>query len=308
LSDPNPDDSTREAVIAGCEDVYGELLGWLASASYDEKISQWQDVLTRISRVVDATAPQELMAHANSILELALPKGDKVPDVIGATVRACMGYKDRSMLPVWERIIDKYADVAAYAFNALLNIDPNANRIEVYLATLWRQQVINNWPVDTPFLMRRAARVRDDPNLVYRMLAKLAKEEYWHRVKKEMRGRSWSKKWLEGFSQWKVGRDLLVREKKPAGKRREPQAYPEPVDTFYIDFIGRRHHYQFVAVKSEPSNFYLHERTKEMVRIIGGDRTPREWAQLVQEISNGAEFERSKDRDERIRPGPERVV
>lgn len=263
LSDPDQDDVTRETVIAGCEDVYGNLLGWLAGADYEEKISHWQDVVTRISRVVDVTGPQELMGHANSIMRLALQRADKIPEVFGATVRACMGYKDRSMLPVWESIINKYADVAAYAFNAILNINPKSNKIEMYLKSLWRQQVTNDWPVDTAFLLRRSARLKGEKDLIYRAILSLKKEGYWDKVEKILKEKPWSAKWLEKVTDWKLSKELVLDKKEikatsKTGKKLKERYY----QTFYREGIGHGAYYQILVWKSA----YFDNSSQDLIR------------------------------------------
>jgi hypothetical protein len=214
LSDPTPDADVRKAVVEGCADVYAKLLGWLASPKHEERISYWQDVSIRISRVVDVTAPVELMGHANSVLELALQNGEKMSELLGAAIRACMGYKSMSMLAMWKGIIDKYPDVAAYAFNALLDIEPGSREIEEHLEALWQKELLDGWPVDTKFLARRAARVSGNETLIYSVLLKLMNkgQPLWDKVEEKLGEQIWSKKWLEDLRELQRARYTSVRE------------------------------------------------------------------------------------------------
>lgn len=260
LSDPTPGADVRKAVLEGCADVYAKLLGWLASPKHEERISYWQDVSIRISRVVDVTAPVELMGHANSILELALQKGEKMSELLGAAVRACMGYKNKSMLAMWKGIIDKYPNVAAYAFNALLEIEPGSIEIGEYLRILGQREVVDGWPVDAAFLMRRAARVSGNESLIYSVLLKLRNEgqPIWDKVEKKLRERIWSKKWLEKLADWKPSRDLGFGEKeiRAGGKR------GKKIEMVYLEGIGPGAYYQLLGWKSE----YFDDSSQNRIR------------------------------------------
>ena len=107
-----------------------------------------------------------------------------------------MGYeKDRSEIPFWEDVLTN-KDVAAYAFNALVDIDPFLPDIPQYLRTLWQKQLLEDWPVDTAFLMRRAAREQGGMELIESVLKSLRAPEMMDRLKKELARRAWSAEWL----------------------------------------------------------------------------------------------------------------
>jgi len=212
LRDPSPEEGQRRGVVAGCADIYAKLLEWVASPDRDQTGSSWMDVAIRISRVVDVTAPIELVGHANSLLELVRAEGDKVPELLGAAVRACMGYKRDSMLPMWEGIIRTCREAAAYAFNAILKIDPGYYMIEEHLRRLWEKQVLDNWPVDTAFLMRRAARIRKQEALIGEVLSKVREEDWWGAVKEELGKRRWSREWLGRLPRKKEAKGREVHE------------------------------------------------------------------------------------------------
>jgi len=260
LLDSNLEESTREGVITACEDVYAKLLAWLGSSSYEENIANWQDILIRISRVVDVTAPVEVMGHANSILALALKKCDKLPEILGAAVRACMGYKDKSMLPMWEQIINQYSHVAAYAFNALLKIEPRSIKIEEYLKTLWRRQLVDGWPVDTAFLMRRAARVRNERALIYRVLLKLKNSDLslWEKVEKELK-EPWSQQWLANIKEILPSMGRLKKHDKAHFTMKWKRSIPMKFwAKDYAILSGKRRRYIFIA-ETEGVDYYIHD-------------------------------------------------
>lgn len=290
-------DEIRTGILEGCIDLYAQAWGWLASPDYREKIDDYKDAFIRLCRVIDAASPEELERHAYSILNLVLEKGEDPPsEVLGAAVRECMGYvQTEQHVDTWEKVIN-FRDASAYAFNMFLSINPYHIRIERSLIELWRRQTEEDWPIDTAFLMRRADRLRDQADLVYWVLLRLETQKYWDKVKEQLGKKSWSKEWLDRFPEWKVAKESPAKSRKVA-------AYPEPVHMFYTEFIGSSHHYQLLAVKSEPSDFYSHERTKDIIQKIGDEDIikPKEWSELIKEISNDAESRTTKDRDERIR-------
>lgn len=202
------DDLQREtyaAVIAGCCDVYGELLRWLAVPVPRDASFGGEEIAIRLCRVVDVAAPEALRPQADAFLELALGTADLSAPVLPAAVRASMAYGcTASHVPMWERLLQR-PEVAAYAFSALLQIDPHAKRIEEGLVTLWRKQLCEGWNVDTAFLMRQAARARQSESTIGRVLrrldnelSKLPEPEQLRRtLHQQLQRREWSQTWGE---------------------------------------------------------------------------------------------------------------
>ena len=290
LCDPKPEEDTRKAVIMGCKDVYASLLAWLVSTDFEENAATWQDIVIRISRVVDVAAPLELMGHASSVLAFTLVVvSDKMPEVLGAAVRACMAYKNKSMLAMWKSIIDEHPDVAAYAFNALLNIEPNSPEVDQYLTTLWKRQVVDKWPVDTAFLMRRCARLRGEEDLVYRIMLSLEHKNYWRQVTGELLQKPWSADWLKKFRGWKLSRDLNFGEVEiRAASGKTVKGYPDSVQMIYKEGIGPGGYYQFALWKSRYFDTSLQERIRKNVFEMGEKEISgeREAIELPEEIQN----------------------
>lgn len=198
-------DEIKTGILKGCIDLYAQSWGWLASPDYREKIADYKDVFTRLCRVVDAASPAELERHSYSILNLVLEKDEEpLSEVLGASVRACMGYEQTEQhIDTWEKVIN-FKDAAAYAFNMLLSINPLHLRIERYLRKLWRRQIEDDWPVDTSFLMRRAARMRAEQmrDFICQVLWRLEKETWWDKVDANLRERVWTRDWLNWFWEW----------------------------------------------------------------------------------------------------------
>ena len=159
-----------ESVLDGCMEVYGELLSRLASLGQTPLEQEWAAIAVRLCRVVDVVSPQELESHADSLLTLALANRSMESNVV-----------------------------------ALLKINPHAERIVESLKVLWRRQVLDEWPVDTAFLMRRAAREQRSTDVIARVLSSLRTEDHatpegdkcWPKVKAEVERRAWSRKWLD---------------------------------------------------------------------------------------------------------------
>ncbi len=126
--------------------------------------------------------------------------------------------------------------VAAYGFNALLDIDARHPRIEEHLCKLWCLQVEENWSVNTAFLLRRAARIRDETALIYRVLQELKKDDsLWEKIEKELK-QPWSQKWFDKLAVQAPPRRKEVRkreqEKEVIGKHK---AYPDLLEVWRED-------------------------------------------------------------------------
>ena len=196
------DAAIRDAIIAGCKEVYVRLWQWLVSPETCPSPGQPDEVAVRLSSVVDVTAPEGLRGPADSLLTLALDAPEVSSDVRKAAVRAAMGYpQTEAQVSLWERVL-RCPEVAAYGFNALLSIDPHSPRIERALKELWRRQVVDGWSVDTAFLMRRAAREQQSEVMIPRMLFALREEwgrpseqAYWNKVEAELDRRPWTRNW-----------------------------------------------------------------------------------------------------------------
>lgn len=190
---------SRAAVLAGCKDVYAQLLRWLASPANLEPV-KWPDVATRLCRVVDIAAPPELGGRADAMLSLVLDNADVPVEVLTAAVRASMAYEQtEESIPRWKRLLDN-PHVAAYAFNALLAINPRMPLIEAALKRLWKRQLLEGWSIDTAFLMRRAIRAQtseeDKRSLIRGVLCELpSSAALWAKLSGELQRREWSRQW-----------------------------------------------------------------------------------------------------------------
>jgi len=196
LRNPKLQKSKQKAVLAGCKDVYAELLRWLASADGDIKDSLLPEALLRVCRVVDVAAPKDLSLLADTMLTIVRGKPGIPADVLAAAVRACMGFDQTpGSIPLWEELLE-IPEVAAYALNVLVTVDPDRERTKARLVELYRKQIEDGWPVDTAFLIRRAARIQGDPKMIEEVLTALQLEKCWPQVQSSLALRKWSKIWL----------------------------------------------------------------------------------------------------------------
>ena len=200
--DDLPEES-RRAVIAGCELVYSKLLASLAAPDHSDGGDNLAEAATRLCRVVDVAEPNELRGHADAMLNLALSATAPPSGVLAAVVRAGMAFGcTPEHVPVWEQVL-KREEVAAYAFNALLAIDPRADRVANALAYLWQKQLCKKWNIDTAFLARKAARlsgseavIRDALTAASRELAALPHgQDSQTELLDSLARRSWSQGW-----------------------------------------------------------------------------------------------------------------
>lgn len=225
-NDELPED-VRSAVVSGCCDVYAQLLAWLAAPGMRQNGLGREEVATRLCSVVDVAAPQELRGRADALLNLALSAAELPSSLLSAAVRATMAYAHtRSHIPLWEEVIQS-PEVAAYAFNALLEIDPHADRIEQALVTLWQKQLREDWRVDTAFLMRRAARARGSETIIARVLLSLDDElarlpegqQLRQNLEEELQRRDWSRSWGH-FAQPETPSGEIPSRQSPHGQER----------------------------------------------------------------------------------------
>ena len=195
----------RLAVISGCELVYSRILAWLAAPKHANGGNDLEDVATRLCRVVDVAGPGELRNHADAMLNLACTARDLPSRVLPAAVRACMSFGSTpDHVPLWEQLLQR-REVAAYAFNALLAINPRANRITNALAMLWRKQLCDKWNIDTAFLARRAARLRGSQKVIHDALRVVVQdlstlpdyEQLRQAILADLDRRSWSQHWIQ---------------------------------------------------------------------------------------------------------------
>jgi len=195
LRNPELESEKRKAVVEGWMAVYREVRKWLLDDHvYAEDIIKYKDVVVNLCRVVDIAEPPEFKKYVKRLINELLDEESCPGELLGAAVKAYMAYAhDKKSIRFWEDEILTNKDVAAYGFNALLDIDvqnpdiapKNKPKIEKYLCDLWRLQLEENWPVNTAFLLRRAARVRDETALIYRVIQELKKDDYlWEKLRK----------------------------------------------------------------------------------------------------------------------------
>ena len=196
LRNPELDIRKRKAIIKGLIDVYREVEKLINKLDY---IEDFTNVVIRLCRVIDVVQLPEFKKYVRQFVNKLLGKEFCPADLLGAAVRANMAYaRDEKDANFWEGKILTNKDVAAYGFNALLDIDAKHPRIEKHLYELWCLQIEKNWPVDVIFLIHRAIRLSNDKNLGKRILQKLKNTDYslWEKIEKKLKGYL-HEKWLK---------------------------------------------------------------------------------------------------------------
>ena len=267
LRNPEFESEERNAVVEGWMDVYREVREWLDDLDYIENIKKWKDVVVNLCRVVDIAEPPEFKKYVKRLITELLDEESCPGELLGAAVKAYMAYaQDEKSIRFWEDEILTNKDVAAYGFNALLDIDAGHPRIEEHLCELWRLQVEESWPVNTAFLLRRVARVRNETALVYRVLLKLKNEDYslWERIEKELK-QPWSQQWLDNIKETFHPMGRSKKEDKSnfimKGKR------SIPVKFWAKDYAipsKRRQRYIFIA-ETEGVDYYFHDYVGRLI-------------------------------------------
>lgn len=200
-------DATRRSVIAGCGEVYAEILAWCVPPRDATMRQQFADTVTRASRVAELTKRPEFSPLAGMVLTGFVHEPSSIPkDALRASVRAALAYVhpgDELQVPMWQVVL-RTPDVAAYGFSGLLRIQPHSDRIEQASKELFSRQMIDDWPVDAPFLLRRAARARKSEGLIARVLRAIRQSDQvvtdgrslWEAVQQLLQERSWTREWL----------------------------------------------------------------------------------------------------------------
>lgn len=266
LGNPELESEKRKAVVEGWMDVYRKVRVWLDGLDYVEDIEKWKDVVVNLCRVVDIAEPPEFKKYVKRLITELLDEESCPGELLGAAVKAYMAYaQDDKSIRFWEDEILKNKDVAAYGFNALLDIDvqnpdiaPEGKpKIEEYLCDLWRLQVEENWPVNSAFLLRRAARVRNETALIYRVLLKLKNKDYslWEKIEKEL-NQPWSQQWLEKLAEFGPPRHQAVHKKEqekeiaPSIKRRRQEYLSLPEVEFKHGIGADQSYYGLIKIRS----------------------------------------------------------
>jgi|GEM_PF-6456764 len=258
----------RKAVVEGWMDVYLKVREWLDSVDYVEDIKDWKDIVVNLCRVCDIAEPSEFKKYVKRLITELLDEECCAKELLGAAVKAYMAYaQDEKSVRFWEEEILTNKYVAAYGFNALLDIDAGHSRIEEKLCDLWRLQVEENWPVNTAFLLRRAARVRNETALIYRVLLKLKNKDYflWKKIEKEL-NQPWSQQWLGKLVEFESPSHQGVYKK-----------------TYESEIIGKHKRYnsEMELVKIEDASTYF-------------DGRPHIKATIYTDISNMGQYSRLK--------------
>jgi len=281
LGNPELGAEKRKAVVEGWMDVYREVRESLDELDYDEDIKKWKDVVVNLCRVVDIAEPPEFKKYVKRLITELLDEESCPGELLGAAVKAYMAYaQDEKSVRFWEDEILTNKDVAAYGFNALLDIDAGNPRIKEHIFELWRLQLEENWPVNTPFLLRRAARLRDETALIYSVLQELKKDDsLWEKIEKEL-NQPWSQQWLKRLEEIEKRRQqkVLKREQEEeitTESEKPKEKYTDLPRAVFKHGFGPdsfSDYYGHLMIRSHPSNIdwvdYIN-RVLQMMSIKG---------------------------------------
>lgn len=198
--------SVGNAVVEACLEVYGRVFSWLHSTKDFRTPGDIPPTLERVCNVSDATGHPKLEGSAQALLSFACKALQFPSGLLWHVVRGALSYVrpgDASQVSLWTQVLHQ-PDVCAYGFMALLTIDPYSNRIERALEELFLHQIRDAWPVDTPFLMRRAARQRGSKGVIENVLTELqehmsfpgTRSDDWVAITQELTRRPWSRSWV----------------------------------------------------------------------------------------------------------------
>src|SRR5207244_355707 len=78
---------------------------------------------------------------------------------------------------LWEQLLSR-RELCAYAYNAILKIDPNHARLLDHLIELWRKRVNGGWEVNAVLLTARTIRARGESESVFTKLDELQRRDF----------------------------------------------------------------------------------------------------------------------------------
>ncbi len=291
LLNPELDVERREAVVVGWMDVYRKVREWLDDPDYIEDIKNWKDVIVNLCRVVDIAEPPEFQKYVKRLITELLDEESCPGELLEASVKAYMAYaQDEKSIRFWEDEILTNKDVAAYGFNALLDIDAGHPRIEEKLCELWSLQLEENWPVNTAFLLRRAARVRNEPTLIHRVLLKLktGDSSLWEIIEKEL-SQPWSQHWLASIRETTPPVRRSIKGKNYYFTTKDKRSIPARFwAKDYTILPEKRRRYVFIA-ETEGIDYYFHSyigRLFSKLEEKGFIEFEQKEHSLLEEISN----------------------
>ena len=179
----------RKYIIDGCIRVYNTI----KDGSVEERNNNHLLSL-RLAWVINICKPKEfrLTENLNLWIEIIDNYFDYNSNLLEAACNALIMYTD---IDYWIKML-QIDEIVAYAFNGVIDINPNHPRIEEFLLDMWERQINHTINVDLPFLMHRAERERYRGGLIWSILNKLKKESYWPEVQEIINKYDWSKKWL----------------------------------------------------------------------------------------------------------------
>jgi len=211
LRDSELPGNVREAIMKGCGDIYAKIVDWMILGEFNDnrlrnaRAKNSSDVFIRFCWIIDIVSPPELENYARCLMATLMNQSRNVnicPGILQAAMRAYCGYTNAIDISFLKSLL-RVPNLSAYAFSALLSIDPMSSNIEKALKTLWYNQMVFDWPIDAAFLARRAARLRGSDAIIKKVLTALRKDSRekvvcnWRKLENELERREWSRAWLE---------------------------------------------------------------------------------------------------------------
>ena len=186
-------------VIEGCIDVFSALAPSLF-APIPTLTGPQKDILYHLMALIGVVHPPALQGHTQGILQLVLRR--EIPKTIrNPVVRAALGYaRTENDAKFWEPLVGQDL-IPGYAFKALLQIDPRAQRITNHLVNLWQRKLHGELAIEVAPLTADARKARgDDENFVRSIIGRVSRTttpELREKLIAELERYPWSKEWVQ---------------------------------------------------------------------------------------------------------------
>jgi hypothetical protein len=188
----------RAPVLRGTIQLLGKVASFLVDTTQPIE-GEMRAALDHLSALISLAEPPELEDPMLLLVEFALAHPALDAKLRPTLLRAAMTYARPGADPaLWERCLRDLA-FAGYGVEALLRIDPDAERIDEALLLLWRRFISGGSTVIAAELTRRIVQARGTDAfltaLFARLVAELPAEEATLRA--ELDSRPYSQPWLQ---------------------------------------------------------------------------------------------------------------
>lgn len=253
--------STREDILRACRHVLSHAFAHLAEVATSPPLDE--RTLVRVCRVIDIAEAAELRRLVLPLFDAAI-RSRVGRAVLSALARACVANTDSSDVRIWDLAFE-LNDIAPYAINALMSIDPNARELDEKFIQLARRSVAGEVNVDLPMLLRRLERMRGGEGSIRNLLSRLGQDDVLAESLRAAFARYvWSEHWLDNIEQRSSNiRRAPTRILIPKARKPTPSPYLAVLEEYDLAGIVLTH-----SLKGSPTRAIFTERIEQIADYL----------------------------------------